>query len=168
MTISSTPVVTGLVRWTLDNDGRGFADERERLRWYEGIVAAYGFQTILVPSAAAVFVWAAGDRAVAIGLVVVLAAFYLPIALSYWYVASRKVAIYLVRWTVKSVVLGQLRLVPYAAFLFGVLHAYDQIDVGTAVRVSLFQYAVLIVSGFTTRWLMRRRQRAEALAGDVD
>jgi hypothetical protein len=161
-------VVTRMVNWTLDNEGHGFGDERERLRWYEGIVGAAGFQAILVPWTAAVLVWVVGERSVAACLAVVLAAFYVPMGLAQWYVARRKVSVFLVRWTVKSVVLGQLQLVPYMAFVFGAAHAYGQIDIATAVRVSVFQYVVLIVSGFATHWLLRRRRRREAVAADVD
>ena len=161
-------MVTRMVSWTLDNEGHGFGDERERLRWYEGIVGAAGFQAILVPWTAAVLVWVVGERSVAACLAVVLAAFYVPMGLAQWYVARRKVSVFLVPWTVKSVVLGQLQLVPYMAFVFGATHAYGQIDIATAVKVSVFQYVVLIVSGFATHWLLRRRRRGEAVAADVD
>ena len=161
-------VVTRMVNWTLDNEGHGFGDERERLRWYEGIVGAAGFQAILVPWAAAVLVWVVQERPVAACLAVVLAAFYAPMGLAQWYVARRKVAVFLVRWTVKSVVLGQLQLVPYMAFAFGALHAYGQMDTVTAVKVSVFQYVVLVGTGFATHRILRRRQQREAVVGDLD
>lgn len=173
MRISSTPavpgaVVTRVVNWTLDNEGYGFGDERERLRWYEGIVGAASFQAILVPWAAAVLVWVVRERSAAACLAVVLAAFYVPMGLAQWYVARRKVSVFLVRWTVKSVVLGQLQIVPYMAFVFGALHAFEQMDTVTAVKVSVSQYVLLIGTGFATHWILRRRQRREAVAGDLD
>ena len=173
MTTSDVPAVrdaavTRIVNWALDNDGRLYGDERERLRWYEGIVAATGLQWILVPWTSAVLVWIVGGRQVAVCLAVVLAVFYVPTALCHWYVARRRVAILLVPWTVKSVVLGQLYLVPFMAFVFGAIRAYQQFDLVTAAKGAVFGEVVLIASGFATHWALRRRRHRDALTGDQD
>ena len=36
----ATSVLDRVVRWNLDFDGDIYGDERERLRWYEGIATA--------------------------------------------------------------------------------------------------------------------------------
>ena len=41
-----------VVRWSLDSDGDFYGDERERLRWYEGIATAASLQWLAIPWAA--------------------------------------------------------------------------------------------------------------------
>lgn len=159
--------MTRVVNWALDNDGRMYGDEREQVRWYEGIVAASGLQWILVPWTAAVLVWVVGGRPVAVSLSVVLAVFYLPFVLCNWYVARRRVAILIVPWTVKSVGLGQLYLVPFMLFVF-VMRAYQQFDPVTAAKGAVFGEVTLIASGLATHWVLRRRRHRDAVTGDLD
>src|ERR1041384_6037395 len=72
-------VIDRVVRWNLDLDGSDdiYGDERERLRWYEGITTAASLQWLAIPWAAAVMVWPLG-RASVLPLTVVLAALILP------------------------------------------------------------------------------------------
>ncbi|HCT80379.1 MAG TPA: hypothetical protein DGG94_08020 [Micromonosporaceae bacterium] len=170
MTVSGAPAgrdaaVTRIVNWALDNDSRLYGDEREQLRWY---VAATGLHWILVPWTAAVLVWVVGGRPAAVYLSIVLAVFYVPTALCHWYVARRRVAILLVPWTIKSVVLGQLYLLPFMAFVFGAMHAYQQFDPVTAVKGAVFGEIALIATGFATHWAPGQRQHRDALTRDQD
>ncbi|GAA2621869.1 hypothetical protein [Paractinoplanes durhamensis] len=59
----TTNVLDRVVRWNLDLDGDLYGDERERLRWYEGIATAASLQSILIPWSAAVMVWPLGKPA---------------------------------------------------------------------------------------------------------
>src|SRR3712207_9477580 len=87
--LARVPLLDRIVRWNLDTDGDMYGDERERLRWYEGIATAASLQWIGVPWAAAVLVWVLGRPAV-LPLAVVLAVLYLPILLCTVYVRRRR------------------------------------------------------------------------------
>jgi hypothetical protein len=120
----TTSVLDRVVRWNLDLDGDLYGDERERLRWYEGIAAAASLQWTAVPSAAAVLVWVLG-RPVVVPLAVVLAVLVVPMLLCSAYVRGRRVDTVIRRWNRKLVILWLAFTVPMLVFLFGGLHAYD-------------------------------------------
>ena len=78
-----------VVRWGLDSDGNDFyGDERERLRWYEGIATAASLQWLAIPWAAAVLVWPLGMPSV-LPLTVMLVLLVVPMAMCMAYVHRR-------------------------------------------------------------------------------
>jgi hypothetical protein len=120
MTIS---VLDRVVRWSLDLDGDIYGDERERLRWYEGIATAASLQWAAVPSAAAVLVWVLGRPAV-VPLIVVLAVLVVPMMLCSAYVRGRRVDTVVRRWNRKRTILSLAFTVPMVVFVFGAMWAY--------------------------------------------
>ena len=108
--------------WFLSDDLYG--DERERLRWYEGMAVAANIQWIVVPWAATVLVWTLGRPAV-LPLAVVMALMYIPTLMAAQYVQAHRVETAVVAWTVKRVALSVLSGVPNLAFLAGCLWSYD-------------------------------------------
>jgi uncharacterized membrane protein YbaN (DUF454 family) len=119
---TSTGSMDRVSRWFLSDDLYG--DERERLRWYEGMAVAATIQWIAVPWAAAVLVWVLG-RPTVLPLAIVMALMYLPTLLTGGYVRARRVETMAVRWTPKRVALGVLGGLPYLVFLVGALYPYD-------------------------------------------
>src|SRR5688500_14395530 len=100
-------VLDRVVRWNLDLDGDGtiYGDERERLRWYEGIATAASLQWLAIPWAAAVLVWVLGRPSV-LPLAVVLAALIVPMAVCTAYVRRRRVDTEVHSWNRKRVLLA--------------------------------------------------------------
>lgn len=158
-----------VVRWNLDFDGNGeiYGDERERLRWYEGIATAASLQWLAIPWAAAVLVWLLGRPSV-IPLVVVLAALVVPMALCTAYVHTRRVVTEVHAWSRKRLVLSVLGGLPYVVFVVGALHAYS----ASAGRGAVFGAVIGGIGGAVATILgTRRKRRQEALAaaaGDED
>ena len=115
-----------VVRWGLDSDGKGdiYGDERERLRWYEGIATAASLQWLAIPWAAAVLVWPLGMPSV-LPLTVVLVLLVIPMALCTVYVRRRRVDTEVRAWTGKRVWWSVLGSLPYVVFMIGALYAHD-------------------------------------------
>nr|WP_296070928.1 hypothetical protein [uncultured Actinoplanes sp.] len=166
----ATTVIDRFVRWTLDLDGGDLYgdDERERLRWYEGIATAAQVQGIAIPWAAAVGVWVFGEPSV-LPLLIILAVHVVPTFLTNFYVRGRRVDTTPRSWSGKRVFLGVLAGLPYVIFAKGALyeHSPDSATwagsiVGTLVGGGI---GVAIVVHKTRR---RRREeaRAAATAGD--
>jgi hypothetical protein len=84
------PAFDRFADWILDRDGTIYGDERERLRWYEGIAVAASVQWLLVPWVLAVMAWICPAEA-APYLWVVFLAFLLPMSLATIYVMRRRV-----------------------------------------------------------------------------
>lgn len=117
--------------WLLDHDGDIYGtDERERLRWYEGIAVAASVQWIVVPVVLAVAVWI-GGRPVASASLAVALAFYLPMAIVNAYVAQRHVTTTPTRWSAKRIVVTVVTAVPFIALTAGLARAYGVFDSGS-------------------------------------
>lgn len=161
-----------VVRWNLDLDGSGdiYGDERERLRWYEGIATAASMQWLAIPWAAVLLVWLLGKPSV-LPLTVVLVALVVPMAICTVYVRRRRVDTEVHAWTRKRVVLSVLGHLPYVAFVIGALYAYGGPD-SSVWRGGVFGAVVGGIAGGVSAVVGRRRKRRqEALAagaGDED
>lgn len=154
-----------MVRWNLDLDGDSYGDERERLRWYEGMAFAAVLQWITVPWAAAVLVWPLGRPAV-LPLAVVLVATAIPMALSTAYVRRRRVEPVPVRWTPQWALAWLLTALPYVIFVVGAYYVDDPESttwMGAAVG-SVVGGLVAVV--LVLRLARDRRRREAASAGD--
>jgi membrane associated rhomboid family serine protease len=157
-----------VVRWSLDPDGDLYGDERERLRWYEGIATAANLQWVALPWAAAILVWLLGRSAV-LPLAVVLAVLYLPMVLCAAYVKRRRVDTAVPRWSAKRIVLTILTIVPYVLFIVGACYAYREQDPdlyrGAAIGGVFGGALGITISIVQSR---RRRRREAAQIGDED
>ncbi|GIF18382.1 hypothetical protein BJ973_008657 [Actinoplanes tereljensis] len=162
----TTDVLDRVVRWNLDLDGDLYGDERERLRWYEGITAASSLQTLLIPWAAAIMVWSLGKPSV-VPLAVVMALYWVPLMLSQLYVLRRKVDTTPRGWGAKRVVLLVLTTVPYLGFVVGAMYAWDP-DGETWIGAIVGGVVGAVCTVVITNVKIRRRNRLEALAGDED
>jgi hypothetical protein len=150
-----------IVRWNLDTDGDMYGDERERLRWYEGIATAASLQWIGVPWAAAVLVWVLGRPAV-LPLAVVLAVMYLPMLLCTAYVRRRRVDTLPRTWSPKKLLVSVLGGLPYVLFVIGVAVAWAPPSLARSMAVGSVVGGVL---GAGTLVLAGRRgARREAAA----
>jgi hypothetical protein len=119
-------VIDRFVRWNLDLDGGDLygTDERERLRWYEGIATAAQVQWVVIPWTAAVAVWVAGKPAV-LPLLAILAALLIPMAFCTVYLHGRRVDTTPRTWSAKRITLSFLGGLPFVVFLIGVCyHAF--------------------------------------------
>jgi hypothetical protein len=160
-----------VVRWGLDPEGNGgiYGDERERLRWYEGMATAASLQWLTVPWAAALLVWPLGKPSV-LPLTVVLVVLVIPMALCAIYVRRRQVDTEVHAWTGKRVLWSVLGALPYVVFVIGSLYVL-QPESSTwlgAIVGAVFGGAVGTVFAVVG---VRRRRRQEALAaarGDED
>jgi hypothetical protein len=111
------------VRWNLDLDGGDLYgdDERERLRWYEGIATAAQVQGIAVPWAIAIAIWFAGRSAV-LPLLIVLAAWVAPMFFTTLYVQGRRVDTTPRSWSGKRLLLGVLGGLPIVVAAMGAIY----------------------------------------------
>jgi hypothetical protein len=165
-------VLDRVVRWNLDLDGTDdiYGDERERLRWYEGIATAASLQWLAIPWAAAILVWAVGRDSV-VPLTVVLAALLVPMTICTAYVRRSRVVTDVRRWTAKRVLLQIIGGVPYVVFFFGALYAYQGPDSST-LRGAIWGAGVGAVGGIVATVVGTRRGRRQeardAAAGDQD
>lgn len=155
-----------IVRWALDTDGDLYGDERERLRWYEGIATAAGIQWLLLPWSAVVLVWVLGLPAV-LPTAVLLAGLYLPMMMCTLYVRRRRVDTTVHRWTAKRMILNLLGGLPFPLFLLGCLRAWptdrDAMP-GALIGAALGG----LIAGGGAAYVARRRRRAAATAGHDD
>jgi hypothetical protein len=157
-----------VVRWNLDFDGDLYGDdERERLRWYEGIATASSLQSMALPWAAAVLVLALGRPAV-LPTLVMLAMLLIPAVLAPIYVRQRRVETVPRRYGAKRILLATLTGLPYVVYCVVGLRAW-QPEENTwkgAIVGSLIGGAFGLV--MTWREVRKRRQRDTVLAGDED
>ena len=163
----ATSVLDRVVRWNLDFDGDIYGDERERLRWYEGIATAASLQWIAIPWTAALLVWVYG-RPLVVPLTVVLVVLLVPMAMCTVYVRHRRVDTEVRRWTRKRVVLSAAFTVPLLLFLFGSLWAYGKGGSSVwwgALGGSVFGAGLSAVSPFVRS---RRQRRAAPAVEDQD
>jgi hypothetical protein len=159
-------VLDRLTRWVLDHDGDIYGvDERERLRWYEGIALAASVQWTLVPWSLAALVWFA-DRDAAILLAVVAGVFYLTLVPANVHVARTRVETHRVRWSRKRILLTALTFPAGPVFFLGLMRAVgdaDALEFGAATIGGVIGAAIgiaLIVA--------RARSRARRLAAEAD
>jgi hypothetical protein len=165
-TVASTGRSTLLDRiahWALDTDGDMFGDERERLRWYEGIVLAAGIQWPAIPWASALLVWIIGRSAV-LPLGVILAVLLAPMIMSSVYVKRRSVDTDVRIWTRKRLVVTVLSGLPWIVFVFGAFAAFD--DGSTNFMPGMVVGGVL--GGVAAVVGIRRRRAREAAAAALD
>lgn len=164
----ATPV-DRLTNYLLDVDGTIYGDERERIRWYEGISLAASFQWLAVPWGMAVLVWFA-DRDTVPFLVAILVLFYLPTLIALAHVWRKGVRLVPDRAGAKYWMFGALGGLPYVVFTLGAIAAYD----GPAADGSWWGALVGGVVGGTLglialfaveRW---RRRREDAAVADGD
>ncbi|MEV6298816.1 hypothetical protein AB0M02_05345 [Actinoplanes sp. NPDC051861] len=165
----TTTFMDRFVRWNLDFDGDLYGrDERERLRWYEGLTTSSQLQAIAVPWAAAVLVWALGKPAV-VPLAVVLAAFLIPLGFAAVYVQFRRVDTMPREWSRKRLLVGALMGLPYALFVIGASYHLGGPESGswksTTVGALIGLAGGAVVQHFQTR---KRRRLDAALVGDED
>jgi hypothetical protein len=168
-TVASPPRPTLLDRiahWALDTDGDMFGDERERLRWYEGITTAAGLQWMAVPWASAVMVWTIGRSSV-LPLAVIMLVLLVPMGMSAVYVKRRSVDTDVKPWTRKRAVVSGLNGLPWLLFGFGAFYAYD--DGTTNFMPGMVVGGVIggIVGGIGAVVAKRRRRAQEAAAAAV-
>ncbi|MFI7599677.1 hypothetical protein [Actinoplanes sp. NPDC049681] len=154
-----------IARWALDPDGDMYGDERERLRWYEGISTAAGIQWLAVPWAAAVGVWIYG-RPVVAALTAVLLVMYVPCVLCTAYVRRRRVDTTPRSWSRKRILVTLLSVLPYLLFTFGAAHAMDSDGSATAGA----GVGLVIGGGLAALWwvFQRSRRRRQEAAGLQD
>lgn len=165
----ATTVLDRFVRWNLDLDGGDLYgdDERERLRWYEGIATAAQVQGVAVPWAAAIAVWIFG-RPVVVPLLIVLAAMILPMWFGNVYVRGKRVDTTPRSWSAKRIVLGVLGGLPIVLFAIGALYRNDPdsfVWVNSLIGAGIG--GALGVAVLARRTRQRRRAEASGLA-DVD
>lgn len=158
-------VLDRFVRWNLDLDGGDLYgdDERERLRWYEGIVTAAQVQWIAIPWAAAIAVWVFG-KPVVVPLLIVLGALIVPMFFCTVYVRGRRVDTTPRTWGAKRLTLSVLGSLPLVVFAIGASYQNS----------AHFLWANSLIGGslgaFVTARKTRQRRRAEASVelADVD
>jgi uncharacterized membrane protein AbrB (regulator of aidB expression) len=158
-------MVDRVVRWNLDIDdsGRIYGDERERFRWYEGIVAAAQMQWLALPWAAAILVWWLGQPVV-LPLSVMLVALLIPAIMCVAYVRRRQVDTELPAWTRKRVVLSVLSTVPLSGFIVGAMYAYSNRHPAIWVHALAGAVVGLVVSAAAAAGRRRRWRRTDESA----
>jgi len=156
------------VRWNLDFDGDLYGDdERERLRWYEGIATAASLQWTALPWAAAVLVLALGLPAV-VPTLVMLGVLLIPMVLSTWYVRHSRVETVPRRWGGKRMVLSTLAGLPWVVYGLAAIQQWrPETDMATGGVVGAV-IGGLIGLAMTYRQMLQRRKRDAALARDED
>jgi hypothetical protein len=156
-----TTVLDRIVRWNLDYDGDLYGDdERERLRWYEGIATAAQMQWVAIPWVAAILVWV-GGRPTVVPLLVILAVLVLPMGLCTLYVRSRRVDTTPRTWSAKRLLLAALGSLPFVVFMIGADYQLRH----TGLPSLILGAAVGLMLGIgITAVKVRRRRRLEAVA----
>jgi hypothetical protein len=112
------------VDWTLDHNGDMYGDERERLRWYEGIALGASMQWIAIPWLLAVMAWIC-SRETAPYLWGFMAVSVLPQYLTLFYVSRKRVDVTNIHWTRKRIIITALTIVPLLAFVVGLTVGLD-------------------------------------------
>jgi uncharacterized membrane protein YbaN (DUF454 family) len=161
MTTTAAGSMDRVSRWFLSDDLYG--DERERLRWYEGMAVATTIQWIAVPWAAVVLVWIFGRPAL-VPLAVILVLMYIPTALVGVYVRRRRVETVAVRWTAKRIALGVLGGLPYVVFVVEFFYPRQHLSAAVGAVVG----AGIGVAAMAWKARQARTQEAAAAAADED
>jgi hypothetical protein len=160
--MTDVTVLDRFVSWTLDHDGDIYGDERERLRWYEGIAIAATVQWVVVPWAIAIMSWIA-DRQTAMYLLILAVVFYVPIFLTTAHVVRKHVNTTPLTWTKKRVITTVASGLPFLVMVVGLTRALDEgLDPGGVVGGAIGGGVGLVVAIFATRAISRRRAAAEA------
>ena len=164
----TTTTLDRVVHWALDVDGDMYGDERERLRWYEGISTAASLQWIAVPWAAAIMVWPLGRSSV-VPLAVILVLMYAPMLVCMAYMRRRRVDTTPRSMRPKTMVAGLLGGLPYVVFLVGAVAAYQALDDSVATGAAIGGVVGAAMGG-VVMWLRSRKRRAVETAplGDED
>jgi MFS family permease len=164
----TTTMLDRVVRWNLDFDGDLYGDdERERLRWYEGIATAASLQWMALPWAAAVLVLLLG-RASVVPTLVMLLVLLIPMALSAVYVRRRRVETTPRRWGAKRVLISTLSGLPWVVYCVAALQAWQPEEhtwQGATVGAVIGGSFGLLMTWWKTK---RRRERDAAAARDED
>jgi hypothetical protein len=165
--MTSTTLLDRVVHWNLDLDGDIYGDERERLRWYEGIATAASLQWVAIPWAAAIMVWPLGRSSV-VPLGVVLAVLVIPMWLSAVYVRSRRVDTVPRSLTAKRLLMSTLGGLPFVVFLVGAFYVWD--PESSTWRGAIVGAAIggVIGSVMSALKIRRRRRQEAATVGDED
>ncbi|MEU4241444.1 hypothetical protein [Actinoplanes sp. NPDC026619] len=162
----TTNLFDRVVQWHLDFDGDLYGDERERLRWYEGIATASSLQSMLIPWAAAIMVWPLGKPAV-LPLAVVLVLQWVTMLVGTVYVTRRKVDTTPRSWTAKRLTVTVLMAGPFLVFMVGALYVFDPAgDTWRGAAVGGVLGGALSIVAMVLK--IRRRDRLEVLAVDED
>jgi hypothetical protein len=163
----TTTVLDRFVRWNLDPGGDLYGDERERLRWYEGIAVSNSVQSIALPWAAAILIWPLGRPAV-VPLGVLLTLLVLANWLTAVYVSRRRVDTVPRHWSPKRILLSTLTGLPVVVFAIGAMRAWQP-------DTNMWQGGVVgaaVGAVFGVAWaaqqVRRHRRREAAIVGDED
>jgi membrane associated rhomboid family serine protease len=156
-----------IAHWALDTDGDMYGDERERLRWYEGIATAASLQWMAIPWAAALMVWIIGRSAVP-PLTVIMVVLLVPIGMASVYVKRRRVDTDVKEWTRKRVVVSVLNGLPWVLFIAGSLHAFDDGATNTLPGMAVGAVVGGVLGGVAGVVGKRRRKARETSAAALD
>jgi hypothetical protein len=166
-----TTALDRTVSWTLDLAGDSWGDERERLRWYEGLTAAAQLRQIALPWAAAALVLILGRPAV-LPLALVVGLDYISMFLATTYVRRHRVDPAVKRWTAARILYVVLTRVPYGIFVVGCFLAFREpgepigpTTIGAIIGAVIGTVAGVVGLARDTR-NRRRREAAEALDAD--
>ena len=151
-----------LTNWVLDQGGDIYGqDERERLRWYEGIALAASVQWILVPWTFAALVWFA-DRDAAILLAIACGVFYLTMLPANVHVSRKRVEVHPVRWSRKRIGFTAVAFPAGPVFVLGFARAVG--DTGGVEYTAAAVGGTIGVAIGVVLLMMRGRARARRLA----
>jgi len=163
----TTTVLDRFFRWNLDFDGDLYGDERERLRWYEGMAVSNSLQSMALPWAAAILIWPLGRPAI-----VPLGALLVLLVLANWlttvYVSRRRVETVPRHWSPKRILFSTLTGLPIVVFGIGALRAWQPDSSawqGGIVGATVGGAVGLVWSALQVR---NRRRREAAIVGDED
>jgi hypothetical protein len=163
----STSLIDRVVRWNLDLGGDIYGDERERLRWYEGIATAASLQQIGIPWAAALLIWPLGRPAL-LPFGVVLAVQVISSWLCAAYVRRRRVDTTPRSWTAKRLLLSVLGGLPFVVFVIGALYVWDPESDSWRGAILGAVIGGAIGVAMTAHKVRRRRLAESAVVGDED
>jgi hypothetical protein len=158
----TTTTLDRVVHWALDADGDSYGDERERLRWYEGMAIAASLQWLAVPWAAAVLVWLLGRPAV-LPLAIVLVLMYAPMVLAMMYMHRRHVDTTPRSWRPRTIISAVLGGLPYVIFTIAAIAAYQVPgDSDTAIGAAVGSVIGAGIGCLALWYRSRRRTREES------
>ena len=157
--------------WTLDLEGDIYGDERERLRWYEGIAISASAQWILIPWVLAVMAWICSPETVPY-LWVFWIVTSIPQYLALFYVSRKRVDVSRITWNRKRIIVTLLTVVPLFVFLAGMTAGLDLRASGEIPREALLGGAVGALCGGAAAGIavrsMKRRQARRLMDAEVE
>ncbi len=144
------------VDWSLDHGGQIFGDERERLVWYEAILAMATFQMVGLPWAFFIcsLLCPIGALPYLIGLHY---AVFLPMLASYVHAATKRVDFSKINWLTGKVVFANIIVLVPTTLFFGttLLRAAEHAQSSVAAdRAALPQALLALVAGITVSTAM--------------